>query len=273
MKGAPTATAASTLTPEEIERFCRDGYLVKRDILDPELAARALDYIWDRTPASFDRNDWRSWTGEVDDAHGRRSLDALFGRFKLRGETRSEPFLLELLPRNPKVWSMAEQLLGEGAVLPPSKIRGIYSTFPVEAAAQHPRAWAHLDRHPFHLGAVGYLDEIVPGGGGFTVWPGSHHLLYPEFRASLAYQPGPGLEARLASVNREEGLEIHAPAGTVILWHHRLAHAPGRNRTHLVRPAVLCDLKRRDYEETQAQPPLSPWDRWEGIDGAHGSPR
>lgn len=44
---APRAVRASVLTDEEVARFVRDGYLLKRGLLDLQLCARAKDRMWD----------------------------------------------------------------------------------------------------------------------------------------------------------------------------------------------------------------------------------
>ena len=43
------------LSDEDILFFKREGYLVKRNVLDPELMARARDRLWDGAPPSMDR--------------------------------------------------------------------------------------------------------------------------------------------------------------------------------------------------------------------------
>ena len=45
------------LTPDEIRFFKREGYLIKRGVLDPELMARARERKWEGAPARMKRDD------------------------------------------------------------------------------------------------------------------------------------------------------------------------------------------------------------------------
>ena len=53
-------------------------------------------------------------------------------------------------------------------------VRGIYCTLPYGDRPEDNLSGVSVDAHPFHLGAVGYIDDVPPEGGGFTVWPRSH---------------------------------------------------------------------------------------------------
>ena len=37
---------------------------------------------------------------------------------------------------------------------------------------------AHIDPEAMHFVTAAYLDDVPPGGGGITLYPGSHRLLY-----------------------------------------------------------------------------------------------
>jgi ectoine hydroxylase-related dioxygenase (phytanoyl-CoA dioxygenase family) len=43
-------------------------------------------------------------------------------------------------------------------------------------------------------------------------------------------------------------VEIVAPRGSVVFWHHRLAHAAGIKRSQQIRHAVLADYPPSNYE-------------------------
>ena len=51
------------LTPDEIRFFKRQGYLIKRGVLDPELMARARERKWESAPARMKRDDTGTWFG------------------------------------------------------------------------------------------------------------------------------------------------------------------------------------------------------------------
>ena len=45
------------LTTEQLRFFKREGYLILRGVMDPELMARARERLWDDPPASLKRED------------------------------------------------------------------------------------------------------------------------------------------------------------------------------------------------------------------------
>ena len=53
------------LSNEDILFFKREGYLVKRKVLDPDLMARARDRLWDGAPPSMDRYAPETWVGPI----------------------------------------------------------------------------------------------------------------------------------------------------------------------------------------------------------------
>ena len=53
------------LTEDEVRFFKREGYLVKKGALDPELCARARERLWDDPPPSLKKDDPDSWVGPI----------------------------------------------------------------------------------------------------------------------------------------------------------------------------------------------------------------
>ena len=196
--------------------------------------------------------------------------------------------MLDLVPR--RLMGVAEQLLGAGTLVEPDEspapddapkksdngvgigqhVRGVINVMPELPDA--PRVAAagrcHTDGHPFSLGVVAYLSDVLPGGGSFSVWPRSHRRLFhlqpwqyssrgpdhsaPPNPAAVSPLPaGPAAALLFDHVSRRRFLslglaraqsaeiqairddthpvECHGRAGTVILWHHRLGHAKGQN--------------------------------------------
>ena len=249
---------------EDREAFRRDGYLVKRAVLDPESCARAVDRVWTFLPPSFDRDNHRTWRGTLTDCNGTKSMRRRKGRFKIREQVWSEPWLLQFLPLHPTVFSIAEQLLGPGSVAAPSRIRGLYPIFPTRRILRnHPTG--HVDRHVYQLGVIAYLDQVDAGEGAFTLWPGSHRLFYYDFTTHAGIQPGPSLVRHLDAYKRrrKSAIEIPGGLGDVIFYHHRLLHAAGRNRGYRVRQGALAEFIRGDLENTRNEPPDDDmWRHW-----------
>lgn len=258
---SPTSGAGQALTPHDIAFFKQHGYVVKPRFLDPDLMRLAVDRAWRELPDFFDRDDPSTWRGDVTDCCETRSIADRRGRVKFRQCLRTEELLMQLLPRNPFIRAAMEQMLGPGMVRSDNRIRGVYPTFPCPDYRHN--VAPHRDRHPFHVSIVGYLEHVAPGGGGFTVWPGSHELMYHAFTTrSMDDEQSDRIPSLLQRMAHRHRIELYGEAGDVIFWHQRLLHTAGTNRTSRIRYAALCDFSRCDIEQTQSLPPAD--DMWEG---------
>ena len=140
------------------------------------------------------RDDPSSWTGPFTESEiNKDSADARSGYRWAARSIGQDPVLLELLPQNPAVLAIVDQLLGQGRYDPSKSTRGVYCTLPHPAGderrSDRPKIhvdWAHGDRN--RLGAIAYINDVEPGAGGFGVWPGTHlrvnNLLFDSSFAS-----------------------------------------------------------------------------------------
>ena len=161
------------LTQKDIEFFKTEGYLVKRNVLNPELMERARTRLWDGAPEGRRRDDPETWIGpftaeeeNIDKDNNRRGF-----RWNFR-EPGGEAWMVQLLATDPNVWGMAEQFLGKGNLVQPDRVRGIYCTLPYGDVPKK-SIGCHVDAHPFHLGAVGYIDDVPPKAVGLQSGPGA----------------------------------------------------------------------------------------------------
>ena len=172
---------AGPLSAEEVGSFVESGYLVRHDVLDPALCARARDALWEGNQVARLRRDApESWVGPFSEGEtcGEPTNQRAGYRWQLRSIGRSE-LLLELLPRNPTVVAIADQLLGAGRYEcggdQGENTRGIYCTLPYGPAPRtSPIPACHIDASlgsRNRLGCVCYIDDCAPLGGGFGVWP------------------------------------------------------------------------------------------------------
>ena len=253
-----------TLSIQEMEFFKENGYLIKRDVLDPELMARARESLWAAAPAELDRNDPTTWVGPFkessDDPDSRRHGFTWKYR-KLGGEA----WMIRLLAKDPSVWTMAEQLLGPGNLKEPERVRGIYCMMPEGDLPERPYG-CHVDAHPFHLGVVGYIDDVDIDGGGFNVWPESHKEFYYTFHSQYGNDPTGRHEEVRDQFNQRTRVDCHGKAGDIIFWHHRIGHSAGHNRTKRIRQAVLYDFRHKDLEKLlETKPQENMWQDWTGL--------
>ena len=252
------------LSDDDVQFFIQEGYVIKRGVLDPELMAYARDQMWANAPAPLKRDDPDSWVGPfTEESEDRNSVRHGF-TWKYR-EQGGQTWMVELMAKNPAVRAMAEQLLGEGSLAEPERVRGIYCMLPEGDAPARPYR-CHVDAHPFHLGVVGYIDDVEPNGGGFTVWPGSHCRFYPDFHSQYKHEPTEQYQPDLAEVNQQPYVSTHGRAGDIIFWHHRIGHSAGHNRSRRIRQAILYDFKREDLaDRLDTAPQADMWHDWAGI--------
>ena len=202
-------TALAALSTEEIKEFITNGFLIKRNILDPKLCAVARDRLWaGNSSTHLRRDDPETWMNGLPETDRQSTPDGMNDRtgeyaWRLR-ELSGEEAMIDLLPR--RVFPWFEQLLGE--VVTPEvsssaadpdprgsrlrgwpvwggkELRGLYCVLPKERTSSSPamadaaRAGAHIDPEPMHLVVSGYIDKVPQGGGGIALFSGSHCLLY-----------------------------------------------------------------------------------------------
>ncbi|HYJ06680.1 MAG TPA: phytanoyl-CoA dioxygenase family protein [Chthoniobacterales bacterium] len=176
---------------------------------------------------------------------------------KFRECLRGERWLYEMTAANADILACIRELIGEP--VPPEYVRGLYPVFPTRSRAPH----GHCDRHKFQVGVVLYLSDVLTGGGGFTVWPGSHHEIARHHGTLGGEDRLPTYEAALKEVERStRPVEVTGPAGTVVFWHQRLVHTAGINTRRTVRHATLCDFKNATFLSAADSVAADSWSTW-----------
>ena len=240
-------TALPALSTQEIQQFVTNGFLVKRNILDPKLCAAARDRLWaGNTSSHLRRDDPKTWLNGLPEADRQSTPDGLNDRTGAHGwrlrELSGDEDLINLLPR--RVFPWFEQLLGEGEVVTPEvsssaadpdprgsrlrgwpvwggkELRGMYCVLPRERTSDSPaladvaRVGAHIDPESMHLVASAYVDKVPKDGGGIALFPGSHCLLYeaePDSvdlaRYSILHSPHPESGAAAFVLPQPPGLK------------------------------------------------------------------
>ncbi len=171
----------TTLTPADIERFERDGYVVVRQAF-----ARADGLAMER-----------QWWRELEDTHGirrddRSSWRQITGDLKAAKRDRLQAAIL-----TGRVRGVFDDLLGEAAWSPPRDWGRPLVTFPEPGAWQVPtRLWhwdnpsdLHIER-PRALFVVSFIGPVAPRGGGTLILSGSPRLLIQQERRIPAGQRG-----------------------------------------------------------------------------------
>lgn len=276
------------LSTDKKWQFKRTGFIVIRNAIDDETTASALETVWSGLPV--DRDDPGSWKGQNQGSD-------------IEGLESNEPF--EEIAK--QAFAYADDLVGEGALAlpddPPVEYchhagtlvgedhEGILSphiSYPdedvdwtsrhLEDQGAHVDGYAPDDRFgeeinylPMTVGAAVYFDEIVPGGGGFTVWPGSH-LATAEYFEDHTYEEYIEDQDVLADLDLGPPVEIFGEAGDLVLWHHNMVHAAGPNLSDRIRMASIGRFLHGDILEIMGEDFLKtgaglgdPWKQYPGL--------
>lgn len=126
------------------------------------------------------------------------------------------------------------------------------------------------------INATVYFNDVVPGGGGFTVYPGSHYIASEYFETHSL--PSPGWTGYLPAIDDTGGwkynqqlghqlrdLEITGPAGTVILYHNKLLHKAGFNQRDRVRMAGIIRFTHHLGDEIAEAAATDCWKYWPAM--------
>ena len=247
-------------------------WLLMRGLLDPELCRQARQRMWEvnEVPrcSPTDPDSWRA-------AFSADESSSDTGNFRSGFNWRSrsigtEELFLKLLPHNPKVLAIADELMGPGTVAPCDSTGGVYAIMPRPPnVARSPNLGLHVDSHlesRERIGLVGYIADVKPNSGAFGVWPRTHLRCWNLLRQKTD---------RLHQANTEEGsgelrkiaggpftaqmrLEFEAikrdtysvdccgSEGDVVFYHERLGHHAGQNYGDDIRQAVLCRLEKTE---------------------------
>ena len=261
------AVEQQLLTPAEIARFKRDGFLIKRNVLDPELCAAARDALWaaNDVPHAIQRGNPSSWIGPWKFQDEARTGDNIRKHYRWHCNADGlggSPLFVDLV--GGATHRFAQQLLGAEETTAPGGSGGVYATLPRGKVGQrrpyisHPLQ-AHCDSSlegRGRLGVVGYIDDVPPGGGAFGLWAGSHERvfrLYRDQRKGGPPPPGrddlrgvqagsytPELYAELDRILADTPVtDTWAHAGDVVIYHAKLMHVPMFNHGSVIRQAVI----------------------------------
>ena len=293
------------LGKEHLSFFKAQGYLILNQVLDLELCAWARDRLWSTLPQSsrIKRDDRSTHIGPFDLSDINEDVQELRSGYRWQLRKAGTESNMVRLVFSETLQAIAQQLLGsdtliepvingstmgrQGAAWPEGPVdpalgnegaRGIYATLPYKHKDRLPEQ-CHTDGHPFQLGLGGLIDDVLPAGGGFKVWPGSHSRLYPTFIMQYDQPRIPyydHLPTYKGILHTPEYLEIleaiskdtpsvdcYGRAGDIVLWHHRLAHMAGHNYSAQIRHAILYDFSTNTLDQNRLDPPQNNmWRDW-----------
>lgn len=261
------------LSEAEVEFFVRNGFVAKKRLLAADAVDDAVERIWqhllDRVPMDaaagrgLRRDDPDTWLDppwapmppvpKAGPHAGRQRIVHSGATVKLH-DLGAADFLLRLLPNAPQVRRVAEAMLGD--LRPSCRTRGVYALFPTSRGASGTDSGdeqarivkaltPHTDQVCQQLNVCAYLDDVPARCGGFTVYPGSHRVLFGAHRFAANWSPLPTFADAMRQVVAEiEPLELTGDKGDVIFWHGRTVHSAGAHFGRGIRWAVFADYMR-----------------------------
>lgn len=236
------------LTAADSSAFVRDGVLIRRGLVSHELTGRARARIidWCReemTPALI-----RQYT--------QRTFAPRLG---------SHPDLLALF-ENPGVSELVEDLVGAYNPVTTTQVQirlpetDLVEEQPEKSMHVDGVACPHLD--PAELRTFSLLVGVVlsdlsaPEGGALHYQPGGHHAMAEWFRSEwalgLSEQVPPHLDTR-------QGTPFLGHTGDVLLMHHLVPHAVGRNLLDRARIMAYFRVSHVDHAYRRLEALKDPW--------------
>ena len=265
---APDLTCpGETISQEEIQCFVDNGFLVKKRLIEAAAVEEALGKTWTylrdqvpmaggaTAPSPDDSSTWASpeWApmprpDESGPYQGRQRI--VYGGHTVKlHDLGNADFLMDLVPNHPRVRAVAKVLLGDD-LRPSERTRGVYAVFPNagEVDTDDPERLTrplgpHTDQVCQQLNACAYLDDVPPRSGGFTVYPGSHKIMFRAHRFEANWSPLPDFRDAVRQIVAEiEPVEFAGEKGDVIFWHGRTVHSAGVHMGDSIRWAVFADF-------------------------------
>lgn len=215
-KGFPTRRVEVLATPEEIQTFVRDGYLVRESLLpqgEIERLRAALDECVEK------------------DQHIVRGGKQSFGGIFLRHLSDKHLAFLEMVDF-PPVLSIARALFGPWVQMRGFTARVCFPNDPHQEVEWHfhqrliPEPLPPLFARPQNLDALIYLDDLTDLTGPLCVIPGSHQWIERDL-------------GRGDFTDKAAQVVLKLPAGSCVithgaLWHRALPTQPGGTMRRLL---------------------------------------
>ena len=252
---------SSPISEAQIEQYNRDGYLLVSGLILENIAAKAEAAMW-RCAGIDSNNPPSSW----DDVQGGICLynsvdlvncftpECLAAAAQL---TEEDPSTFSKLHRHPKTYCAPDFLAAQEAKEDVSKFfrwdcAYTINIYPTSDEWESPTitSGGHLDHSleehnhktfppVFRTGALIYLNDIAPHGGGTFIWPGSHHELERAARKNSArYEYRNTLNADLPDLDLGDPVGMTLRRGDVLFLHHLCIHSGSKNVSNQPRFAM-----------------------------------
>jgi phytanoyl-CoA hydroxylase len=226
------------LTPQQVEAYHRDGYLVVPRLIQGEQLAelRALtDRIVDEARGVVANDDLY----DLEPSHTpnlprvRRLKPAIFKRYEF----------FKALTREPRITSILSQLIGPNIRLYGGKLNMKSAGYgsPVEWHQD----WAFYPHTNDDVLATGiYLDDCDLDNGPLLVLPGTHHGPTWDHHADGRFCGA--MDPANCDLDFDKAVPLTGPAGSMTIHHARLVHGSALNRSNRQRRLLLHEYTAAD---------------------------
>lgn len=255
------------LTEAQLGFFARNGYLHVPRWIDAQTCSTLVDHTWTRLPSDWKRDDPSTWQGPAADSCHVADVRVRRGHFQFqKGDLLHNPVVEGAFGADAIGGQLGRELLGHPLVR--MQLRGLYCIIPLDTSVRFRLpVKPHIESHPSQLIAMCYLEDVAEGGGGLSVWPGSHREIYPVMGSKLEHVATPEYTEVFSKWAGLQPIELPGNRGDIVIIHHRLLHAPSLNRSKRIRYAFLCDYMRKDFATlTKQKPGHHLWEDWPAID-------
>lgn len=248
------------LSAEELARFTTDGMIIKRGFVPPELVERAQTLI-------------DTWYREAMD----QAQLATYTQRTFAPELGNHPDIMALLTDS-GIADLLDALIGDHAPVNAVQIQirvpesELVKLQPEKDMHVDGVACPHLD--PDELRTFSLLVGVVlsdvsnPAGGALRYVPGGHLAMSEWFRnewsLGLTDQVPPQIDA-------EQGTPFLGTPGDVLLMHHLVPHAVGRNHTQTPRVMAYFRVSHVDHVSRRLDALRNPWLDYPALMAASGA--
>jgi len=231
------------LSPQDIDTFWTEGYLVVRGVLDTEEAEHFARLITGLFPRDLSiPSHWKA-------------VDGRYKPFSTPGNQCFDGPDFIPLHQNETLYNVMAQLLDH------HRLRVRDGSIGITLRNDAPRSGdlsqgVHLDAavpedvdqfmftpEEVEIGGCYYFTDVEPGGGAIHVVPGGHRIVQEE---AGAHPRGRQLHDKWREIPHLSTIEVPARAGDFVLMHHLMPHAASHNRRPQARLAQFFRYGRDD---------------------------
>lgn len=225
------------LTPQQVDLYRREGYLVVHDVLDATELKRLHEATLTLLEGARGVSDHTDLY-DLEDSHTPESPRVR----RLKLPHRHHPAFAELI-RSPKVLALLTPLLGPSVRMHTCKLNLKSAAF--GAPVEWHQDWAfypHTNDDVLALGVM--LDDFEPDNGPMMVVPGTHFGPIHDHHQSGVFVGA--IDPTLIRDELAQAVPLIAKAGSITLHHARLIHGSaqntsGRSRNFLLYEAMAAD--------------------------------